>query len=234
MVPKPFIYISVILGVLLLIPPALIAWARATTSEKPRIHFVQDMDNQHKLQAQQRSELFFDGRTMRPPVAGAVGRDQLGEDAHYEQGLVGDGWATDFPAAVTVDMSLLERGQERFEIYCSICHGKSGYGDGMIHERAMRLMLTPSLSKGTTWVAPKSIHEEAIREQPVGQLFNTVTNGVRNMSGYGAQISTADRWAIVAYVKALQRSQHAEPGDVPDARSLPRTDITLPSLEEDS
>ena len=212
MVPKPMLYIGSILMMLALVPPALIAWARATTSEKPRVHFVQDMDNQHKLQAQQASPevggaaLFRDGRAMRPPVEGTVARGELRENDHFDRGLIGGQWAESFPSEVEVDMAFLGHGQERFNIYCAPCHGRSGYGDGMIHQRAMQLLVTPPLSKGTSWVPPKSIHEEAIRQQPVGQVFNSITNGIRNMSGYEAQIPIEDRWAIVAYVKALQRS----------------------------
>ena len=101
----------------------------------------------------------------------------------------------------------------------------------MIHQRAMSLLSTPGISNGTTWVAPKSLHEELIRQLPVGQIFNTVTNGVRNMSGYAAQVPVADRWAIVAYVKALQRSQNARPTDVSDPQTLPQVDIEM-SAEE--
>jgi mono/diheme cytochrome c family protein len=239
MLPKPFIYVGVMLIIVALVPPALIAWARATTSENPRIHFVQDMDNQHKLQAQQASPevegtpLFRDGRAMRPPVQGTIARGEVGSDDHYHRGLIGGQWADRFPPQVSVDLDLVQRGQERFEIYCTPCHGKAGYGDGIVHQRAMQLLATPTIAKGTTWVPPKSLHEEAIREQPVGQVFNTITHGVRNMAGYGAQIQLDDRWAIVSYVKALQRSQHARPSDVPDADRLPVNTVEM-SSEGDS
>jgi mono/diheme cytochrome c family protein len=226
MIPKPLIYAVVILVVLAMFPPALIARSRATTSREPRIHLVQDMDNQHRLKYQQASPafagvpLFNDGRAMRPPVAGTVARGEL-LDEHFDRGVSGNAWATTYPPQVRVDMALLRRGQERFNIYCSVCHGLAGYGDGMVHVRASQLLNTPTLSKGTSWVAPKSLHEEAIRQQPVGQIFSTITNGIRNMSGYAAQVPAADRWAIVAYVKALQRSQRARPGDVGDPNALP-------------
>lgn len=216
--PKAFVYGALILLTLALIPPALIARARTRQTENRRIHFIQDMDNQSRFRAQHTNPMFADGRAMRPLVPGAVARGEAGEDVHYEHGVVhdgGGGWAATFPAAVDVTMDFVRHGRERFEIYCTPCHGQAGYGDGIIHRRAMELVANPQISAGTTWVAPKSLHDADVRDQPPGQVFNTVSNGVRNMSGYAAQIPTADRWAIVAYVKALQRSQNARPTDVP-------------------
>ena len=112
-----------------------------------------------------------------------------------------------FPARVPVTMELMQRGRERFGIYCQPCHGAAGYGDGMVNVRAMELVNLGT--NGTVWVQPKSVHDDDIREQPVGRIFNSITNGVRTMPPYGPQIPVSDRWAIVAYVKALQRSQNA-------------------------
>jgi len=100
-----------------------------------------------------------------------------------------------------------ERGRERFGIYCTPCHGQVGEGDGMVHQRAM------TLAEGT-WVPPSNMTEERVRVMPVGEIFNTVTNGVRNMPGYGRQIPAEDRWAIILYVRALQRSRAAELKDL--------------------
>ena len=205
--PKAIIYITLILITAAAVPPALIAQARAVHSSKPRIHFVQDMDNQPRYEAQHANPLFADGRAMRPPVAGAVARGQLGADDHFERGIVADQWAVNFPARVPVTMELMQRGRERFGIYCQPCHGAAGYGDGMVNVRAMELLNLGT--NGTVWVQPKSIHDDDVREQPVGQIFNNITNGVRTMPPYGPQIPVADRWAIVAYVRALQRSQNA-------------------------
>jgi mono/diheme cytochrome c family protein len=196
------------------------------------------MDNQNRLNPQAASPMFeevpifLDGRAMRPEVAGTVARGELRESDHYDRGLVGEAWAAAFPPQVTVDLGLLARGRERFEIYCTPCHGQAGYGDGVVHQRAMLLLNTPVISNGTSWVPPKSLHDADIRDQPVGQVFNTVSNGIRNMAGYAAQIPVADRWAIVAYVEALQRSQFARPGDVPDPASLPVFQIEAPGSEE--
>ena len=194
-------------------PVGLAAMARAVPSTRTRIHFIQDMDNQPKFRAQHANALFADGRAMRPPVPGTVARGRLEADDHYNRGVVDNDWATTFPPQVQVNLDLVYRGQDRFNIYCTPCHGYAGYGDGMINQRAMDLVNLGL--NGTTWVQPKNMHEQLIREQPVGQTFNTITNGVRNMSGYAAQIPTEDRWAIVAYVKALQRSQTADLNDLP-------------------
>ena len=191
-------------------------------NDKPRIHFIQNMDNQPKYVSQEVNAMFTDGRGMRPKIAGTVSRGEMVADTHFFMGVNSDTWATEFPAQVKVDRALLDRGQGRFNIYCSPCHGAGGFGDGVIHHRASRLVETGV--NGTTWVAPKNLHEEAIAAQPVGQLFNTITNGVRTMSGYASQIPVADRWAIIAYIRALQLSQNADASTVPNADSLRRVD----------
>jgi mono/diheme cytochrome c family protein len=216
--PQSIKYALLLVTALALIPPALIARFRAMPSEKPRVHYFQDMDNQPKFRAQAATAIFADGRAMRPPVPGTIARGHLEDDDHYHRGVMrtvvgGSEWASAFPSQVTVDLALLRRGQDRFNIYCTPCHGYSGHGDGIIHQRADQLVIAGI--NGSTWVAPKSLHEKAIREQPVGQIYNSITNGVRTMSGYAAQVPVADRWAIVAYVRALQRSQHASPNDLP-------------------
>ena len=220
---KIAIIITTILVAIGSIPFALAAMARAVPSSHTRIHIIQDMDNQPKFRAQHANPLFADGRAMRPVVAGTVAQGQLEADDHYNRGVVDNDWATTFPPQVQVNLDLVYRGQDRFNIYCTPCHGYAGYGDGMINQRAMDLVNLGL--NGTTWVQPKNMHEQLIREQPVGQTFNTITNGVRNMSGYAAQIPTEDRWAIVAYVKALQRSQTADLNDLP-----PDQRIDLPTI----
>ncbi len=226
---KSAIIITTILIVLGSVPFALAAMARAVPSSRTRIHIIQDMDNQPKFRAQHANPLFADGRAMRPAVAGTVARGQLAADDHYDRGVLDGAWATTFPPQVRVDLDLLYRGQGRFNIYCAPCHGYAGYGDGMVNQRAMELV--NRAVNGTTWVQPKNMHELLIREEPVGQTFNTITNGVRNMAGYAAQISVEDRWAIVAYVKALQRSQTADLNDLPPDQ---RTDLPVIKLHPET
>jgi len=209
-VPRWLLYSVAVLVVLSWVPIALIMRARNVTSTSPRIHIIQDMDNQAKFTPQQRNPMFADGRGMRPPVAGTVARGELGLDDPLDRGLRdGDdvtSWVEAIPVPVT--MQVMRRGQERYDIFCSPCHGLAGYGDGMVSKRA------EGLQEGT-WTPPSSLHTDLIRGRPAGQLYNTITNGVRNMPAYGPQISVEDRWAIVAYIRALQKSQGARVEDVP-------------------
>ena len=231
MVPKAFKYIVVILVVAAMIPPALIARARAVNSPEPRIHYVLDMDNQPKFRAQAANPLFADGRAMRPPVEGTVQWGSQDLDPLFHLGLDGDQLTQRFPDEIAVDLPLLQRGQERFNIYCQPCHGLAGYGDGIVNKHAMALLSTGT--KGTSWVQPKNLHELAIVEQPIGQLFNTISNGVRNMPAYGPQIPVRDRWAIVAYVKALQMSQDIPRADIPRDQQSQLIPIEFPRPVEE-
>jgi mono/diheme cytochrome c family protein len=209
----PFIFIAV--GVMLVVaswvPLVLFAKARVERSEEPRISLVQDMGTQPKFREQQTSEIFADGRSDRPHVEGTVARGDLQEDDHYYRGYSmtagTDGKKTvkffdTFPGDVKVNQALLERGRDRFNIYCTACHGYDGYGKGPVEIRSEHL--------GNPLNA-KSLHDDAVRARPDGHIFNTITNGIRNMPSYSAQIPVADRWAIVAYVRALQLSQNAPP-----------------------
>lgn len=191
---------------LALLPPLGTAWYRLGPKAQPRIHPIQDMDFQPKYKAQAPSGLFADGRAARPPVAGTVAREQLEADRALYQGKVDDQWVTEYP--IPVDLPTMLRGQERFNVYCAPCHGLVGEGEGMVAQRAAQ-RAEPS------WVPPLSIHADAVRQQPLGQLFHTITNGIRTMPAYGPQIPAEDRWAILLYVQALQRSQHTTLEDVP-------------------
>jgi mono/diheme cytochrome c family protein len=189
----------------------LILRARHTTSTRPRIHIIQDMDDQLSYKPQQRNRLFADRRAMRAPVVGTVARGRLEDDAAFYRGLEDDrdpaSWVASLP--VEIDAPLLRRGRERYDVYCSPCHGLDGYGNGAVSKRA------EALQEGT-WTPPASFHTDLVRSRSAGHLFNTITNGIRNMPAYGPQVPVADRWAIAAYVQALQRSQHATVDDVPE------------------
>jgi mono/diheme cytochrome c family protein len=204
--PRALLYGAILLAALALVPLALIARARATTSASPRIQLIQDMGRQPKFKTQWANPMFADGRAMRPEVPGTVAHGELREDDAYWTGRTADGWVTAFPVAVTD--KLMRRGQERYDIFCTPCHGFAGYGDGVVAKRA------DALQEGT-WTPPSSYHTDLVRQRPVGYIFNTIGNGIRNMPAYGPQIPVADRWAIVAYVRALQLSQDARVADVP-------------------
>jgi mono/diheme cytochrome c family protein len=139
-------------------------------------------------------------------VEGTVARGRLDADPALNLGQHDGRWITAMPIPVTD--RLMRRGQERFNIYCAPCHGLNGAGGGIVAKRA------DALQEGT-WVPPSNLHDPTVRERPLGHLYNTIANGIRNMPPYGAQIGIEDRWAVVAYVKALQRSQNAAIEDVP-------------------
>ncbi len=204
--PRWILYSVLILVVMSWIPIVLIMRARVTTSTQPRIHVVPDMDNQPRYKPQSRNPLFADRRAMRPPVAGTVARGTLAANPGVTTGRIAEDWISVSPLELTPE--IMQRGRERFDVFCSPCHGLAGSGDGMVAMRA------DELQEGT-WTPPTSFHTDLIRERPDGQLFNTITNGIRNMPAYGPQIPVEDRWAIVAYVRALQRSQNATVDDVP-------------------
>ncbi len=199
-----------------LIPLVVIAKIRVSTSKEPRIHIIQDMDNQAKFKAQSRNDLFADGRAMRPPVPGTVARGELYEDDHFYRGLDAKGEFIDVipskdpatGAALAVDRAFLERGRERFQIYCAVCHGFTGHGDGPVHQRVQQLLANGR--EGIEWAPPTTYHQDSIRAYPVGRIFHVITNGARTMAPYGPQIPARDRWAIAAYVKALQAAQKPE------------------------
>jgi mono/diheme cytochrome c family protein len=150
---------------------------------------------------------------MRLDPQGTVAVGELREDDHFYQGKIGGAFATTFPEQVALKPETMARGQERYGIYCSPCHGQTGEGDGMIAKRAMSLQVDQNVPG--SWVAPKDLTTEDLRFTPVGALFDSITNGKNNMPAYGPQITTEDRWAIVMYMRALQRARLAKFDDVP-------------------
>lgn len=205
-VPRWFGLAILILAAASFIPIALIARERATRVDRPRLQIIPDMDQQPRFKAQQANPLFADGRAARPPVPGTVAVGHARLDDHLYRGIEDGAWAEAFPFPLTPE--LLQRGRERYGIYCAVCHGQAGAGDGIVNARALRL-------QEGTWTPPSNLHDQVVVERPVGHLFNTISNGIRNMPAYGSQIPERDRWAIVAYVRALQRSQRAPVDDVP-------------------
>jgi mono/diheme cytochrome c family protein len=189
-----------------LVPFAWVARVRAKRSAAPPIHLVMDMDVQPRYDPQEPNPMFADRRAMRPPVDGTIARGEYLGSARVESGIDGNEWVRAIP--VTVTPRLLARGRERYDVFCAPCHGLAGYGDGPVSVRALE-------RQQGAWVPPLSFHEETVRSRPAGHLYNTITHGIRNMPPYGSQIPIHDRWAIVAYVRALQRSQSATIAEVP-------------------
>jgi len=161
----------------------------------------QKMADQPRYEPLQKSDLFDDQRASRPLVEGTVPREQLNADDEFYTGKVNNEPAKTFP--FTVDRELLLRGQERFTIFCSPCHSRLGDGQGMIVRRGFR--------------PPPSFHIERLREAPPGHFFDVISHGFGAMPDYAEQIPPRDRWAIVAYIRALQLSQNAALTDVPES-----------------
>ena len=160
-----------------------------------------DMHVQPRYNPLDSSDFFDDGRAARPEVPGTVARGQLRTDRYFYAGKVNGVPVSAFPFPVT--RQVLERGRERYNIYCTPCHGYTGEGRGMIVQRG--------------FPQPPSYHTDRLRQAPVGHLYDVITNGYGAMYSYAARISPEDRWAIVAYIRALQLSQHATVDDVPEA-----------------
>jgi mono/diheme cytochrome c family protein len=199
-----------------LIPFAIAAKARNSRSSEPHIHIFPDMDFQPKYKSDTAMDLFPDGRANRGEIPGTVARGFFQGDDTFYHGIENGQWTTGFPKQLDINEQLVRRGQNRFNIYCTPCHGYDGHGQGMIPERVKAL--------GGVWQARNLVEAPTadgkggvVVQMPNGQLFNTISNGFNTMQGYAAQIPHADRWAIVAYVRALQRAQNASQADVPPA-----------------
>jgi mono/diheme cytochrome c family protein len=159
-----------------------------------------DMHDQPRYEPLEPSSFFANDMSSRPLVAGTVARGELNEDQAFLTGRDENGkLLTEVP--LELDRAVLERGRERFNIFCSPCHARTGNGDGMIVQRGFR--------------RPPSFHTERLRETRSGHFFDVITKGFASMPSYAVQIEPRDRWAIVAYIRVLQLSQHAKSDDIP-------------------
>lgn len=184
---------------------------RGMTATRPPIEFFPDMDHQAKYKPQAESKFFADGRADRPIPAGAVpfGRSAekadpdflKADDAHYAGKNADGSFLKGFPSDLVIDEAFVRRGQNRFQIYCAPCHGALGDGNG--------------ITKAYGMVATPTYHDDRLRGMADGEIFNTITNGKNTMFPYADKLSVSDRWAVVAYVRALQRAHHATIDDVP-------------------
>src|SRR6266404_5571826 len=218
---RGFLLISLLLTIAAV---AVLGFRGEKTTNEPWEIFP-DMVRQMKVRAQAPLNFFADGRGPRLPVAGTVpigyempkpqtaetqaptvdrwshpqASFSLGTD-YYDTGKMGDRWGTGIPLEVTRE--LMERGQQRFNITCAMCHGAAAMGNGIVKQHGLATVV--------------SLQDERIRKMSDGEIFNTITNGKNTMMAYGPNIIVADRWAIIAYLRALQRSQNAGIADVPE------------------
>jgi mono/diheme cytochrome c family protein len=158
----------------------------------------QDMQDQPKFYPQRGTTFYADGRSVRPQVENTVARNQGNADTYFATGLIAGKEGDGLPIPLTMDT--IERGQERYNVYCTPCHSRVGNGDGMIVQRGYR--------------PAGNFHTDRLRNAPLGHFFAVMTNGYGAMPDYAAQVTPEDRWAIAAYIRALQLSQDAKPGDV--------------------
>ena len=193
--------ISINITVFLLSLLFLVSCLQERPSKQPPIHLNPNMDDQPKYQAMEESKFYTNKSAMRMPIEGTVARGQLNENTVYFNGKNPNGtFVRKLPMAVTSE--LLRHGQKRFDIFCAPCHGRTGYGQGIV------------VKKG--FLPATSFHLDRMRQVEDGHIFDVITNGIRNMPSYKYQVPVADRWAIVSYVRALQRSQNAKKDDVPE------------------
>jgi mono/diheme cytochrome c family protein len=162
-----------------------------------------DMYDQPRYEPLEKSDFFDDGRASRPVVSGTIARGELREDEAFYTGKQNGQLVVELPESLAVDLALLRRGQERFNIFCTPCHGLLGEGDGMIVRRGFR--------------QPPTYHSQRLRGVPIGHFFDVMTNGFATMPDYAEQVPVRDRWAIAAYVRALQWSRYARPDDLDEA-----------------
>ena len=171
---------------------------RGSKSLKPPLEVFPDMDRMGKYNPQTENSFFEDEMADRPPVPGTIAAGSFNEDTYFATGKIDDQWGKGFP--VSVSHEFIQIGQKKFNIHCSVCHGLSGDGNGITKKYGM--------------IATPTYHSDRLREMPEGEIFNTITYGRNTMGPYGAKLRIQERWAIIAYLRTLQRSQYSHPDDV--------------------
>lgn len=194
--------------------PAVLTSCRGTISKKPPVHPNMNMDQQKRFEPQEENDFFADKRAMRQPVKGTIARGHLRHNKPYYQGINEDSsFVENIPVKVT--KSFMYHGQDRFNIYCTPCHGLAGDGKGVV------------TTGNYGFVPAPSYHQDRLRNVPDGYIFSVISNGIRTMPSYAHQIPVRDRWAIVAYVRALQHSQDVTEEDIK------KYDVDLASLKDE-
>jgi len=198
----------VVMACLATVPLSMVYNSYGKTTTEPRVHLVPDMDKQDKFRAQGKTSLFADGRMSRAQIEGTVAQGDL--DDHSNN---------------VINAAFIDRGEERYNIYCSVCHGFDGKGDGTVHRRATELADAGHAS----WIPPSNLILELYADQSDEELYSTITDGIRTMPGYGEQILKKDRWAIIAYVRALQMAQKGDSVDTTGMTSEQRGELLFDS-----
>lgn len=194
--------------------PLVLSACRGQQSEQEPIHPNMNMDQQKRFDPQEENEFFSDNRAMRKPVEGTIARGNLKQDQALYQGINEDSsFVEENPVDVT--KSFIYRGKDQYEVFCTPCHGITGEGNGIIMENNYGYVPAPSF------------HIERVRNESDGYLYSAIANGIRTMPSYATQIPVEDRWAIVAYVRALQRSQYVPEEEVEEY------DVDLTELQKD-
>lgn len=197
---RPLNHMYLLVAVLLVTAIIASACYRGRPSEKTPIHLVPNMDQQPRYNSQSQSDFFIDGASMRAPVEGTVARGELHEDVVFYTGKNDAGEYVE-KSPVPLSRQLVERGRQRFNIFCSPCHGRTGAANGIVVKRGL--------------LPPTSYHLDRLVDTADGYIFDVMSNGIRNMPAYKYQVPVYDRWAIIAYIRVLQRSQRATQADVP-------------------
>ena len=182
--------------------------ALATVLSAAGCDLRQRMYDQEKYEAHEATTFFKDGLTSRAPIEGTVARGGLRLDTHLHEGKVNGELATTLPPSIEFNRALLERGQQRYNIYCTPCHDRTGSGNGIVVQRGLK--------------QPPSLHQDRLRNAAIGYYFDVITNGFGSMFSYASRIPVNDRWAVAAYIRALQFSQEAAYDELPaeDQRQL--------------
>lgn len=194
--------------------PLLLAGCRGEKFKTQPIHPNLNMDQQKRFEPQEKNEFFSDNRAMRQPVEGTIARGKLKQDKAYYQGINED---SSFVSEIPVDVtkSFIYRGKDRYEVFCTPCHGLAGDGNGII------------MANNYGYVPAPSFHVDRLQNQKVGYFYSAIANGIRTMPSYASQIPVRDRWAIVAYVRALQRSQEVT------EEEIKKYDVDIAALEKE-
>ena len=177
---------------------------RGMPSKKPPIHLNPNMDNTERFDPQEENKFFKNNMSMRMPVDGTIAKGYLKEDNVYYKGKKSNGdYLEKIPDQIEVNFDFIKRGQQRFNIYCSACHGMIGDGNGLVAQSDKYSLI------------PTSMYTDYLYDKEDGYLFDVITNGIRNMPSYSYQINEIDRWAIVSYIRSLQMSRISDPSIIP-------------------